>query len=155
MPAQPRLSASLLHPTPAAPARRRLKAVATGTGRGLPAFALSLALSLGVSLGLGALAPEVMAQTLKDPSVDDQIRTIPDEARLGRLRMGVFPEAAINGKAVRFSPAARILDRNNVAIVPGMVTDTVWVRYRTEPTGLVQTTWILTDDELASARRRR
>lgn len=109
-----------------------------------------------VAVGLlAALTPPMAAQTLKDPTVDDQIRTIPDQAVLGRLVMGVFPDASIDGKAVRFSPAARILDRGNVAIVPSMVTGTVWVRYRREFTGLVQTVWILTDDELASARRRR
>ena len=156
MPALPRLSATRLDRSgaldadaPQAPLPPR--AAPPGCARPRRQMVVGLALATG----LGALGANAFAQTLKDPSVDDQIRTIPEQALLGRLQMGVFPEGSINGRPVRFSPAARILDRNNVAIVPSMVTAPVWVRYRTEPGGLVQTTWILTDDELASARRRR
>lgn len=95
--------------------------------------------------GLGLLAHA--------PAFGQQTRQFPAGTRLGRLTMGVFPEAAIDGEAVRFSPGARILSTNDAVLIPSTLTQPVLVRYRVDSMGQIGQAWILTDAELVAARR--
>ncbi|MFT3802540.1 MAG: hypothetical protein QM766_15140 [Burkholderiaceae bacterium] len=88
-------------------------------------------------------------------AADAPMRAIPGDARLGRLAIGVFPEATIDGKPVRFTAGARIHDRENRIAMPAGLTEPVDVLYRLDQAGQVTAAWILTTDELAAARRRR
>jgi hypothetical protein len=69
------------------------------------------------------------------------------------LDMGVFPEARIDGRDVRFAPGARILNESNVLITPASLQQAVMVRYRFDPLGLVIEAWILNSAERDSALR--
>src|SRR5690606_20306378 len=52
-----------------------------------------------------------------------QLRSIPEKARLATLRLGVFPDAMLNGKPVRLGPGARIYNLNNAIVVPSTLKD--------------------------------
>ncbi len=83
-----------------------------------------------------------------------QERVFPDAARLGWLQVGVFPEATLDGKAIRLSPGARILDESNLVVTPGSVSGRRRVLYLVDGTGELLTVWLLTADEIRSAERR-
>jgi hypothetical protein len=85
--------------------------------------------------------------------VAPQQRTFPATTRAGMLDMGVFPEARIDGRDVRFAPGARILNESNVLITPASLQQAVMVRYRFDPLGLVIEAWILNSAERDSALR--
>jgi hypothetical protein len=90
-----------------------------------------------------------------------QVRAIPEDALLGRLSMGVFPDALLDGKAVRLGPGARIYDESNIIVMPGGISGEKRVAYLRGTMGEVVQVWILTPAEqkavserIAEARRR-
>jgi hypothetical protein len=87
-------------------------------------------------------------------------RTLPDSVELGRLRLGVFPEATLDGRPVRLGPGTRIRDEHNIVRPPSTVTGDRRVAFRRGAMGEIVEVWLLTDDEhralaarIAAARR--
>ncbi len=80
-----------------------------------------------------------------------RIVTIPAAAKRATMTFQGTPELQLNGTAVRLAPGARIFDRGNFLQVYGAVSGTFVVKYLLEATtGLVQTVWILTDEEIVT-----
>ena len=84
-----------------------------------------------------------------------QIRPIPAEAKLATLKLGVFPDAELNGKAVKLGPGARIYNQDNIIVVPSTLLGvTTVVAYVTGSLGEVVSLWILKDAEIQQMRAR-
>ena len=90
-----------------------------------------------------ALAGNALAQ-------QQRIVAIPEAAKRADITFQGTPDLAIDGKAARLSPGARIYDRNNYLQMSGSLSGTMRAKYLLEPiTGLVHAVWILTDEEIA------
>jgi hypothetical protein len=106
----------------------------------------------GLALAVLAIAaPVVRGQTA---------RTFPDGAEAGRLRMGVFPLATIDGRELRLGPGTRIYDENTMIRPPAMVDGERKIAYVRGQLGEVVQIWLLSDVEfrdlgarIAAARR--
>lgn len=100
---------------------------------------------------LAAVAGPVLAQPL---------RTLPEAAEAARLRIGVFPEATLDGKPVLLGPGTRILDDQNRIVPPAQLVGERPVALVRGALGEVRQVWLLTDAEhrdltarIAAARR--
>ena len=84
-----------------------------------------------------------------------QVRPIPADAKLAKLKLGVFPDAELNGKSIKLGPGTRIYNRDNIIVIPSTVKDlTMTVAYVTGSLGEVVAVWILTNDEIRQVRAR-
>jgi hypothetical protein len=110
---------------------------------------------VGAALALAALAaaPVRAQQAMLQ-------RAIPDGVELGRLRIGVFPEATIDGRPVLLGPGTRIRDESNTIRPPSTVSGERRVAYQRGTLGEVVQVWLVTDEEwraisarIAAARR--
>ncbi len=80
-----------------------------------------------------------------------RIVSIPAAAKRATFIFSGGPDVLVDGRAARLAPGARIFDRNNYLQMHGAVTGTLRVKYLLEATtGLVQSVWILTDEEIAT-----
>ena len=80
-----------------------------------------------------------------------RIVSIPAAAKRSVFVFSGGPDVLVDGRAARLAPGARIFDRNNYLQMHGAVTGTFRVKYLLEATtGLVQSVWILTDEEIAT-----
>ena len=103
---------------------------------------------------LAALLLSILVGIAATPA-QAQIRPIPANARLATLKLGVFPDAELNGKAIRLGPGARIYNRDNIIVIPSTLKDVAMVvAYVTGSLGEVVTVWILTDEEIRQVRAR-
>jgi hypothetical protein len=60
------------------------------------------------------------------------------------------PMIAVNGTADRFSPGARIRDRNNMLMLTGQLAGkTLYTVYRRDAAGMVHEVWLLNQEEYA------
>ncbi|HYF57875.1 MAG TPA: hypothetical protein VEA81_02835 [Burkholderiaceae bacterium] len=87
-------------------------------------------------------------------------RPIPEGAEVGVLRIGVFPEAALDGKPVLLAPGLRIHDERNMIVPPASVTGDRPIAYRRGASGEILQAWLLSAAEhrelaakIAAARR--
>ncbi len=107
----------------------------------------ALALTAVVALGSAPARAQIQIQT--------QTRPIPEAAKLARLKLGVFPEAELDGRKVTLGPGVRIFNRDNMLVVPAAVKDvTSVVAYTTGSLGEIVTVWILDEAEVKSLRAR-
>ena len=124
---------------------RRVSPTVVPTGRRSPARRrVALALAAGASAWL---AREALAQV---------VRAIPESAELGRMAIGVFPEATLDGRPIRLGAGARIRDEHNVIRPPSTVAGERRVAYRRGTMGEINEVWLLTDTEyrsIVAARR--
>jgi hypothetical protein len=103
---------------------------------------------------LAALIVSILVALAAAPA-QAQIRSIPENAQLGTLTLGIFPDAVLNGKAVRLGPGARIYNQDNMIIVPSTLKDvTSVVAFVTGSLGEVVSVWILKEAELKQLRAR-
>jgi hypothetical protein len=109
---------------------------------------LAAPLLLAAALATGAVA---LAQST---------RPIPANAEVGRLRIGVFPEATLDGRAIRLGPGTRIYDDRNMISPPGGIVGERKVAFVRGTIGEVTQVWLLNDAEfreisnrIAAARR--
>ncbi|RPH46795.1 MAG: hypothetical protein EHM87_00945 [Burkholderiales bacterium] len=107
-----------------------------------------------------AAAALVLAALGSAGAIAQIARTLPEGAEAGRLRIGVFPVASIDGREVRLGPGTRIYDENNMIRPPGMVDGERKVAYVRGQLGEVVRVWLLSDAEfrdlnarIAAARR--
>ena len=110
-------------------------------------------LRLGLQ-ALGALVLTLLVALATAPA-QAQSRPIPDTARLAKLKLGVFPEAELDGKRVTLGPGVRIFSRDNMLVLPASQKgQTSVVAYVTGSLGEVITVWILNDAEVKQIRAR-
>ena len=103
---------------------------------------------------LAALLVSVLVGIAAAPA-SAQIRTIPAHAKLATLTLGVFPDAELNGKAVKLGPGARIFNQDNMIVIPASIKGTRHVvAYSTGSLGEVVSVWILKDPEVRQLRAR-
>jgi hypothetical protein len=87
-------------------------------------------------------------------------RPIPQSAEIGRLRIGVFPQATLDGRPVQLGPGTRIYDARNMIVAPGGIDGERKVAFVRGTQGEVNLVWLLDDAEfreignrIAAARR--
>jgi len=108
-----------------------------------------------LAAGAWLAAPAARGQPAAGPG-----RPIPDNAEVGRLAIGVFPEATLDGKPVRLGPGARIYDEQNLIRPPSTVAGERRVAFVRGTLGELTQVWLVTDAEykaiaerIAAARR--
>lgn len=90
----------------------------------------------------------VLISAVMIASAHAQVRNIAENASLGTLQMGVFPQASIDGQDVRFGAGARILDQNNRIVVPASLSNQQRrVAYVQDFQGLIRTVWLVDETE--------
>ena len=102
-------------------------------------------LLLGSALSAGAPAPSFAQMA------DLRARVFPPGTMRGRLKLGAFPEAWLNGQAITLSPGARIRQTDNLLVLPQQIAgQELTVHYRLEgATGQVREIWLLSAAEAA------
>ncbi len=78
-----------------------------------------------------------------------QLRTIPADARPGKIRHVKEMDVAIDGKVERLAAGARIRDASNRIIVPVSIPADAKAKYRRDTDGRVHQIWILSPAEAA------
>ena len=97
-------------------------------------------------LALLALTSAAQAQS---GNPDLNIRSFPPDAKRGELVVLGAPDIAMDGKADRLSPGARIRDAGNALVLSGaMVNTKLIVNYTRDNLGLVQNVWVLNAEEI-------
>ena len=141
-------STPVLHRRPALPRRSALiRIAALASSSGLLAL-MQPALALGppaLAQGPSAQAPGIPAQGL---------RQIPADARYGEFEILAYPEATIDGKAVRLAAGAQIRDARNMIALPSTVSGRHPALYRLDPSGQLSRVWLLAPGEIEAARAR-
>ncbi len=111
-----------------------------------PSHRLSRRALLAIALAAaGAWAGALPAQVM---------RNLPPDARPGRFEMRVFPEASLDGQAVRLGAGARIYDQRNMIVMPASLSGTFDALVERDPGGQVGRVWLLTPAELEAAQAR-
>ena len=78
-----------------------------------------------------------------------QLRTIPADAKRGRLSHVQGMVVEIDGLRAKLAPGGQIRDGNNRVVLPVAVPPGSLVKYRLDGEGLVRQVWILTPQEAA------
>ena len=76
-----------------------------------------------------------------------QVRSIPDDARVGQIRHLQDMVVEIDGAQQRLAPGAQIRDASNRIILPTAIRPGTRVKYLVDAAGRVQRVWILTPKE--------
>jgi hypothetical protein len=76
-----------------------------------------------------------------------QVRSIPEDARVGEIRHLQDMVVEIDGAPQQLAPGAQIRDASNRIIVPTAIPPGTLVKYLVDATGQVQKVWILTPEE--------
>lgn len=103
------------------------------------------------TLALGAAALSCAGQAFAQAT----IRQFPDNAVRATMVVTAPPEIAMDGKAMRLSPGARIRGTTNTLVLSGsLVGQELTVNYRPDMQGQVHEVWILNEAEAAEKRKR-
>ncbi len=90
------------------------------------------------------------AGLLAGPAAAQMPRPFPATALRGELVVRQPPEVALNGRAARLAPGARIRGDNNLLQLSGTLVDQrLVVNYTVDPNGLLLDVWILSAAERA------
>jgi hypothetical protein len=76
-----------------------------------------------------------------------QLRTLPAQAKPGKMRHVQETIVQIDGKLARLAPGARIRDAHNRLLVPTAIPADSVVKYMLNAQGEVSAVWILTPQE--------
>src|SRR5205809_5584971 len=76
-----------------------------------------------------------------------QVRSIPQDARVGQIRHLQEMVVEIDGAAQQLAPGAQIRDASNRIILPTAIPPATLVRYVLDAEGKVRQVWILTPEE--------
>jgi hypothetical protein len=79
-----------------------------------------------------------------------QLRTVPNEARVGTLRYLGATQVELDGQMQTLAPGAQIRDGDNRLVLPTALQEREQVRYLRDATGLVYRVWILSAPEKAA-----
>lgn len=79
------------------------------------------------------------------------MRDAPKDVKPGIIAVSATPPIiAVDGKADRLSPGARVRDRNNMMVLSGQLAGkTLYTVYRRDSAGLVHEVWLLNEEEYA------
>jgi hypothetical protein len=79
------------------------------------------------------------------------MRDAPKNVAPGLIAVSATPPIiTVDGKPDRFSPGARIHDRNNMLVLTGAVAgQSIYTVYRRDSSGLVHDVWMLNEEEYA------
>ncbi|HEV3009001.1 MAG TPA: hypothetical protein VGX52_08215 [Burkholderiales bacterium] len=80
-----------------------------------------------------------------------QLRTIPQDAKRGKISHLQGMQVAIDGKGQRLSPGVQIRDPDNRLLLPAYLPVKSDVKYLLDRDGMVHRVWILTTQEKAQA----
>ena len=76
-----------------------------------------------------------------------QVRSIPQDARVGQIRHLQEMVVEIDGAAQQLAPGAQIRDASNRIILPIAIPSGTRVKYLVDANGQVHRVWILTSEE--------
>ena len=76
-----------------------------------------------------------------------QVRSIPDDARVGQIHHLQDMVVEIDGAAQQLAPGAQIRDASNRIILPIAIPSGTLVKYLVDANGQVHRVWILTPEE--------
>jgi hypothetical protein len=79
-----------------------------------------------------------------------QLRTIPNEARLGVMRHLEAMVVELDGQVVELAPGAQIRDPDNRIVLPVSLVEKQFVGYTVDGGGQVSRVWILSEREKAA-----
>jgi hypothetical protein len=97
-----------------------------------------------------ALAAALVVSAAHAALAQGIVREAPKDVRPARMAVVAPPVIALDGKADRLSPGARIRNVQNLVVLSGgLAGKTVPVVYRRDGAGLVHEVWMLTEDEYA------
>jgi hypothetical protein len=82
-----------------------------------------------------------------------QLRTIPADAKLGKMTHLADMTVEIDGKRARLSPGAQIRSVSNTLVLPMSLPRDSVVRYQLDGAGQVHRAWILSPREAAQAEK--
>lgn len=85
------------------------------------------------------------------PGQPTLVREAPRDVKPAIIAVSATPPIiAVNGVADRFSPGARIRDRNNMLMLTGQLAGkTLYTVYRRDASGMVHEVWLLNQEEYA------
>ena len=84
---------------------------------------------------------------LAAPLASAQVRSIPEDARVGEIRHLQEMVVEIDGTPQQLAPGAQIRDASNRLILPIAIPSGTLVKYLVDGAGQVQRVWILTPEE--------
>jgi hypothetical protein len=96
-----------------------------------------------ILVALLASASIALAQTV--------IRTLPEDAKRGRLSHVQESVLALDGKRINLAPAGQIRGSNNLIIQPAALPRDSLVKYQLDASGNLHRAWILTPEEAAKS----
>lgn len=79
-------------------------------------------------------------------------RALPQQGFVGTLTDYRYPEVRVDDKILRLSPAARIINYNNLLILPDNMPRPVRVLYQIDVAGNIKGIWLLTEAEYEALR---
>ena len=102
------------------------------------------------------VAPTVLATVLGfSPGARAQpLRQIPSDARFGEFELVSYPDATIDGQAIRLGAGAQIRDARNMIVLPSTVSGRHPALYRLDPNGQLWRVWLLAPEEIEAAKAR-
>jgi hypothetical protein len=84
---------------------------------------------------------------LAAPLAGAQVRSIPEDARVGEIRHLQEMVVEIDGAPQQLAPGAQIRDTSNRLILPTAIPPGTRVKYLVDASGQVHRVWILTPEE--------
>ena len=84
---------------------------------------------------------------LAAPLASAQLRSIPEDARVGQIRHLQEMVVEIDGTPQQLAPGAQIRDASNRLILPIAIPSGTLVKYLVDASGQVHRVWILTPEE--------
>ena len=84
---------------------------------------------------------------LAAPLASAQVRSIPEDARVGEIRHLQEMVVEIDGAPQQLAPGAQIRDASNRIVLPTAIPPGTRVKYLVDAAGQVQKVWILTPEE--------
>jgi len=84
---------------------------------------------------------------LAAPLAGAQVRSIPEDARVGEIRHLQEMVVEIDGTPQQLAPGAQIRDTSNRLILPTAIPPGTRVKYLVDASGQVHRVWILTPEE--------
>jgi len=81
-------------------------------------------------------------------------RTLPETVEVGRLQIGVFPQATLDGQPVQLGAGARIRDEQNLIRPPSTIAGPRPVAFVRGAMNEITQVWLLSDAEFGEVSRR-
>jgi hypothetical protein len=99
----------------------------------------------------GAASAQLPPPAVMTPSPPSFVREAPKDVKPAIISVSTTPPViAVDGVVDRFSPGARIRDRNNMLVLSGQLAGkTLYTVYRRDAAGLVHEVWLLNYEEYA------